>query len=151
MFFSSNGKQGFGGYDVFKMDLNKGTAAMNVGEPVNTSKDDFAFTYNATKKVGFFSSNRDGNDDIYKADPICNFRATVVVKDEMTGNVIEGATVFITDINQKILTNQNTDVNGKSESMLTCLPTIVSYASKSGYENSSLIKLNLKKMSLLLM
>jgi outer membrane protein OmpA-like peptidoglycan-associated protein len=148
LFFSSNGKQGFGGYDVFKMDLNKGTAAMNVGEPVNTSKDDFAFTYNATKKVGFFSSNRDGNDDIYKADPICNFRATVVVKDEMTGNVIEGATVFITDINQKILTNQNTDVNGKSESMLTCLPTFVSYASKLGYENSSINKFEFEENEL---
>ncbi|HBD26678.1 OmpA family protein [Flavobacterium sp.] len=148
LFFSSNGKQGFGGYDIFKMDVNKGTAAMNVGEPVNTSKDDFAFTYNATKKVGFFSSNRDGNDDIYKADPICNFRATVVVKDEMTGNVIEGATVFITDINQKILTNQNTDVNGESESMLTCLPTIVSYASKSGYENSNINKIEFEENEL---
>ncbi|MQP53816.1 cell envelope biogenesis protein OmpA, partial [Flavobacterium sp. LMO9] len=60
LFFSSNGKTGFGGLDVFKMDLNKGTDAINVGEPVNTSKDDFAFTYNTSKKVGFFSSNRDG-------------------------------------------------------------------------------------------
>ena len=46
MFFSSNGKQGFGGLDVFKMDLSKGTDAVNVGAPVNTEKDDFAFTFN---------------------------------------------------------------------------------------------------------
>ena len=91
LFFSSNGKTGFGGLDVFKIDLNKGTEAINVGEPVNTSKDDFAFTYNATKKVGFFSSNRDGVDNIYKADPVCNVQALVRVKDAKTGKVIEGA------------------------------------------------------------
>ena len=58
LFFSSNGKQGFGGLDVFKIDLSKGTDAVNVGAPVNTEKDDFAFTYNTAKKVGFFSSDR---------------------------------------------------------------------------------------------
>jgi outer membrane protein OmpA-like peptidoglycan-associated protein len=36
------------------------------GKPVNTEKDDFAFTFNESKKVGFLSSNRNGNDDIYK-------------------------------------------------------------------------------------
>jgi len=140
LFFSSNGKQGFGGLDVFKMDLNKDTEAMNVGEPVNTSKDDFAFTYNTTKKVGFFSSNRDGNDDIFKADPICNVQVLVIVKDSKTGKVIEGASVFVTDENQKNLATISTDVNGTGLIKLTCLPTFVSYASKLGYENSSINK-----------
>ncbi len=140
LFFSSNGKQGFGGLDVFKMDLNKYTEAMNVGEPVNTSKDDFAFTYNTTKKVGFFSSNRDGNDDIFKADPICNVQVLVIVKDSKTGKVIEGASVFVTDENQKNLATISTDVNGTGLIKLTCLPTFVSYASKLGYENSSINK-----------
>ena len=66
-FSHQNGKTGFGGLDVFMMDLNKGTDPINVGEPVNTSKDDFAFTFNSAKKVGFFSSNRDGVDNIYKS------------------------------------------------------------------------------------
>jgi outer membrane protein OmpA-like peptidoglycan-associated protein/tetratricopeptide (TPR) repeat protein len=145
LFFSSNGKTGFGGLDVFKMDLNKGTEAMNVGEPVNTSKDDFAFTYNATKKVGFFSSNRDGVDNIYKANPICNFRASILVKDEITGKVIEGASVFVTDVDQKILANQYTDVNGKIEPILKCIPAIVSYAIKPGYENSNLYKVEMSE------
>ena len=143
LFFSSNGKTGFGGLDVFKMDLNKGSEAMNVGEPVNTSKDDFSFTYNATKKVGFFSSNRDGVDNIYKADPICNFKVIIHVKDEITGKFIEGASVFISDGNQKSLTNLNTDVNGKIEPVLTCLPSFLSYASKSGYENSEVYKVEI--------
>ncbi|MDP5000963.1 MAG: cell envelope biogenesis protein OmpA, partial [Flavobacterium sp.] len=143
LFFSSNGKTGFGGLDVFKMDLNKGTEAINVGEPVNTSKDDFAFTYNTSKKVGFFSSNRDGVDNIYKADPICNFRAVTTVRDEITGKEIEGALVVLTDEKENILSSFTTDVAGRTETMLKCLPVYISYATKSGYENSNIYKVEI--------
>ena len=135
LFFSSNGKQGFGGYDIFKMDVNKGTAAMNVGEPVNTSKDDFAFTYNATKKVGFFSSNRDGVDNIYKADPVCNVQALVRVKDAKTGKVIEGATVMLVDEKQKTVSNQTTALNGETLTGVMCNTGYSAQVSKSGYES----------------
>lgn len=143
LFFSSNGKTGFGGLDVFKMDLNKGSEAMNVGEPVNTSKDDFAFTYNTTKKVGFFSSNRDGNDDIFKADPICNFKSFIVVKDEITGKEIEGATVQILDNDKKNLVANVTDSKGEAVTVLNCLPAFLSFASKSGYETSTYYKVEI--------
>ena len=135
LFFSSNGKTGFGGLDVFKMDLNKGTEAINVGEPVNTSKDDFAFTYNTTKKVGFFSSNRDGNDDIFKADPVCNVQALVRVKDAKTGNVIEGATVMLVDEKQTTITNQTTTSNGETLSGVLCNTAYSAQVSKQGYES----------------
>jgi len=135
LFFSSNGKTGFGGLDVFKMDLNKGTEAMNVGEPVNTSKDDFAFTYNASKKVGFFSSNRDGVDNIYKADPVCNVQALVRVKDAKTGNVIEGAMVMLVDEKQKTISNQTTAVNGETSTGVMCNTAYSAQVSKSGYES----------------
>jgi outer membrane protein OmpA-like peptidoglycan-associated protein/tetratricopeptide (TPR) repeat protein len=135
LFFSSNGKTGFGGLDVFKMDLNKGTEAINVGEPVNTSNDDFAFTYNTTKKVGFFSSNRDGNDDIFKADPICKVQALVRVKDAKTGNVIEGATVMLVDEKQKTVSNLTTVVNGETLTGVLCNTSYSAQVSKSGYES----------------
>lgn len=135
LFFSSNGKQGFGGLDVFKLDLNKGTEAINVGEPVNTSKDDFAFTYNATKKVGFFSSNRDGNDDIFKADPVCNVQALVRVKDVKTGKVIEGATVLLVDEKQKTVSNQTTALNGETLTGVLCNTAYSAQVSKQGYES----------------
>uniref|UniRef100_UPI004049A85C OmpA family protein n=1 Tax=Flavobacterium sp. TaxID=239 RepID=UPI004049A85C len=143
LFFSSNGKTGFGGLDVFKMDLNKESEAINVGEPVNTSKDDFAFTYNTSKKVGFFSSNRDGVDNIYKADPICNFRAVTTVRDEITGKEIEGALVVLTDEKQNILSSLTTDMYGRTETTLKCLPVYISYATKSGYENSNVYKVEI--------
>ncbi|WP_026724714.1 OmpA family protein [Flavobacterium sasangense] len=135
LFFSSNGKTGFGGLDVFKMDLNKGSEAMNVGEPVNTSKDDFAFTYNATKKVGFFSSNRDGVDNIYKADPVCNVQALVRVKDAKTGKVIEGATVLLVDEKQKTVSNQTTALNGETLTGVLCNTAYSAQVSKQGYES----------------
>ena len=135
LFFSSNGKQGFGGLDVFKIDLNKGTEAINVGEPVNTSKDDFAFTYNATKKVGFFSSNRDGVDNIYKADPVCNVQALVRVKDAKTGKVIEGATVLLVDEKQKTVSNQTTALNGETLTGVLCNTAYSAQVSKQGYES----------------
>lgn len=135
LFFSSNGKQGFGGLDVFKLDLNKGTEAINVGEPVNTSKDDFAFTYNATKKVGFFSSNRDGVDNIYKADPVCNVQALVRVKDAKTGKVIEGATVLLVDEKQKTVSNQTTALNGETLTGVLCNTAYSAQVSKQGYES----------------
>jgi len=135
LFFSSNGKTGFGGLDVFKMDLNKGSEAMNVGEPVNTSKDDFAFTYNATKKVGFFSSNRDGVDNIYKADPVCNVQALVRVKDAKTGKVIEGANVLLVDEKQKTVSNQTTALNGEMLTGVLCNTSYSAQVSKQGYES----------------
>ena len=143
LFFSSNGKQGFGGLDVFKIDLNKGTDAINVGAPVSTEKDDFAFTYNTTKRVGFFSSNRAGNDDIYKADPVCNFSSYIRVKDEVTGKFIEEATVELLNADKKSINKNVTDVKGETMSVLKCLPAYLSFASKSGYEQSEFYKIEI--------
>jgi outer membrane protein OmpA-like peptidoglycan-associated protein len=136
LFFSSNGKQGFGGLDVFKIDLTKGTDAVNVGAPVNTEKDDFAFTYNTAKKVGFFSSNRDGNDDIYIADPVCGVQAIAIVKDAKTGNVIESANVVLVDAKEKVVGNQSTDNNGKSSFGVNCNMPYNFQVSKQGYESA---------------
>ncbi|WP_445719975.1 OmpA family protein, partial [Flavobacterium sp.] len=114
---------------------NKSDEAINVGEPVNTSKDDFAFTYNSSKKVGFFSSNRDGVDNIYKADPVCNVQALVRVKDAKTGNVIEGAMVMLVDEKQKTISNQTTATNGETITGVMCNTSYSAQVSKSGYES----------------
>lgn len=135
LFFSSNGKTGFGGLDVFMMDLNKGTNPINVGEPVNTSKDDFAFTFNSAKKVGFFSSNRDGVDNIYKADPVCNVQVLVKVKDAKSGMAIDGATVVLVDEKQKTVSNQTTLANGESSTGVLCYTSYSAQVSKQGYES----------------
>jgi outer membrane protein OmpA-like peptidoglycan-associated protein/tetratricopeptide (TPR) repeat protein len=135
LYFSSNGKEGFGGLDVFKIDLNKASEVINIGAPINTEKDDFSFTYNTNKKVGFFSSNRTGNDDIYKADPVCAVQAIAVVKDAKTGTIIEQAKVVLVDAKEKTVGNQTTAVNGKAAFGVNCNTVYSFQVSKQGYES----------------
>jgi hypothetical protein len=68
LYFSSNGHPGLGGLDIFKLEKNNkgGLLIKNMGYPINSSKDDFGFSIN--KNTGFFSSNRNGSDDIYSFD-----------------------------------------------------------------------------------
>ncbi|RZJ55326.1 MAG: cell envelope biogenesis protein OmpA, partial [Flavobacterium sp.] len=85
LYFSSNGKEGFGALDIFVIDLANNGEATNVGAPVNTEKDDFAFSFNTKMNVGFFSSNRqDGVDNIYKAIPVCGVDVNVIVRNAKT-------------------------------------------------------------------
>lgn len=135
LYFSSNGKQGFGGLDVFKIDLNKTTEAVNVGAPVNTEKDDFSFSYNTSKKVGFFSSNRAGNDDIYKADPVCAVQAVAIVKDAKTGVIIEQASVVLVDTKNNTVGNQSTAQNGTASFGIACDTSYSFQVAKQGYES----------------
>ena len=70
LYFASDGHLGLGGLDVFvaKEDKNKNWCVQNVGKPINSKNDDFSFVFDSLKKVGYFSSNREGgigNDDIY--------------------------------------------------------------------------------------
>jgi peptidoglycan-associated lipoprotein len=68
LYFSSDGHPGFGGLDLFVEKRKKGkTVIENLGQPVNSTGDDFGiFLFKADR--GFFTSNRDGgkgDDDIY--------------------------------------------------------------------------------------
>ncbi|WP_407430970.1 OmpA family protein [Arcticibacter sp.] len=68
LFFSSTGHPGLGGLDVFEVPLTNMRpirSPVNLGAPINSSRDDFGFIRARDGKSGFFSSNRRGNDDIY--------------------------------------------------------------------------------------
>lgn len=70
LFFSSNGRFGLGGQDIFMAKMNnKGFDQVhNAGAPLNTQFDDFAAIADGKTNTGYFSSNRAGesNDvDIY--------------------------------------------------------------------------------------
>ena len=93
LYFASAGRQGFGGYDVFEYDTTKSADAVNMGKPVNSEKDDFSFSFNSQKNVGFLASNRNGNDDIFGAIPVCGVDVLVVVTDAKTGAILTNATV----------------------------------------------------------
>jgi outer membrane protein OmpA-like peptidoglycan-associated protein len=74
LFFSSNGKNSMGGYDVFKVVYDdkskKWLAPTNLGLPINSSSDDLYFRLDPSGLKAYFSSNRlggMGESDIYVA------------------------------------------------------------------------------------
>ncbi len=70
LYFSSDGHAGYGGLDVFKVDL-AGQAmgeVINLRRPINSSGDDFGFSFNEDKSEGYLTSNRPGGkgmEDVY--------------------------------------------------------------------------------------
>lgn len=75
LYFSSQGHNSMGGYDVFRARFNPTTStwdkAENIGYPINSSGDDLYFTYHSTSKYAYYSSHRKdskGGLDIYKVD-----------------------------------------------------------------------------------
>ncbi len=69
LYFASTGHAGLGGLDIFEVELKEmkpRTAPKNMGYPINSAKDDFSLIKSEDGRLGFFSSNRRGNDDIYQ-------------------------------------------------------------------------------------
>lgn len=62
LYFSSNGRKSFGGYDIYSSlgSLSSWSVPENLGKPINSSTDDMWFQPNNTTKKGFFVSNRPG-------------------------------------------------------------------------------------------
>lgn len=140
LYFASNGLQGFGGYDVYMLELNgksNRTGAQNVGKPINSEKDDFALTYNTTKDVGFFSSNRSGVDKIYYAFAICKRDAEVIVKNAKTGEVLSGANVTLLDNEQRAVKTEHTNHLGVAKFVTDCDKNYNLQASLDKFEPSS--------------
>jgi len=133
LYFASSGRQGFGGLDVYQADLAKGTPAQNMGKPINTEKDDFSFTFNNKNKIGFFSSNRTGNDEIYGAEPICTTELLAQVVNEETNQPISNAKVAIVDAKKNILATLQTNEKGEASYRVPCDAEYAIQASKDGY------------------
>jgi len=71
IYFSSNGHNSMGGYDVFTSDLSNDvwSKARNLGWPVNGPDDDLFFVLTADGSTGYFSSVRQsglGEDDVFR-------------------------------------------------------------------------------------
>lgn len=137
LYFASSGKQGFGGLDVFRADLNSDGEAVNVGKPVNSEKDDFSFSFNTAKNEGYFSSNRNGTDNIIKAVPVCRVEAIAMVKDHKTGRALSDASVSILDARKNVIATRQSGPNGEVSFDVDCDTEYVFQASKKDYEAGS--------------
>ena len=128
LYFSSIGHLGLGGMDVFYTKEIDGKMApiRNVGIPVNSNGDDFAFSINEESGEGFVSSNREGgkgSDDIYaikKIQPLCDVLIVATVLDNKTKAPLAGATTSLVDSQGNILSTKTADAAGKVEYIIEC-------------------------------
>ena len=144
LYFSSDGHLGLGGLDVFysKNVDDKWSNSKNVGIPVNSGADDFAFMIK--EENGYVSSNRTGGvgkDDIYalkKIRPLCDLLLETVVLDSKTNNPIETALTSVSDGVGTINNSKTTNEKGLVEFMIECENDIKFVVSKEGYESKIL-------------
>jgi outer membrane protein OmpA-like peptidoglycan-associated protein len=73
IYFASDGRPGLGDLDMFYAQLTpdgqQGLLSRNLGEPLNSSKDDFGIVTDGDRMSGYFSSNRKNggaDDDVYR-------------------------------------------------------------------------------------
>ena len=146
LYFASDGRPGLGGLDIYvtRLDQNQNFGEIkNIGEPVNSPKDDFAFLINSETRKGFFTSNRDGGkgfDDIYKFTEtkklICEQSLAGVVKDKESGELLTGVIVSLFDENFKVLKESTTDSLGQYRFEVVCGKTYYVRVEKENYETS---------------
>src|ERR1043165_8629209 len=120
LYFSRNSLDGLGGLDIYSTRPENGTWSEpeNLGAPVNSSRDDFAFIMDSAYCEGYFTSNRPGGageDDLYHftfdEDKI-KFGVTVRVVDAKTQTPLPNTALKIT-YEKKDPENEVTDSNGE--------------------------------------
>ncbi len=88
MYFSSDRLEGLGGLDIYfaKKKDKEFSKAINIGYPLNSSKDDFGLIFISDNGFGYFVSNRPGGvgkDDIYA------FRMNEIIKKKLTKKEVQ--------------------------------------------------------------
>jgi OmpA-OmpF porin, OOP family len=92
LYFSSNGRPGLGGYDVYKSmgELRKWFEIQNAGYPINSSYDDLYYTISKNREDGFMVSNRPGINSLRNpscCDDIFQYRWTDFIRLAVTGTI----------------------------------------------------------------
>ena len=126
LYFSSDGHLGMGGLDVFYIKIldNSYGNLLNIGAPINSYADDFAFGIDSKTHRGFVSSNRSTKEGEFVYDNIYSFLETSpiidvyfsqiegLVTDKQTGEPIVKAKVVLSDVNGDIFKTVLTDEKG---------------------------------------
>ena len=125
LYFASDGRPGLGGLDIWVAKGDKDSKfadPINVGEPANSPKDDFALLMDTKTNIGYLTSNREGglgSDDIYKIKETkkieykCEQLLAGTVVDQTTQKPIANAQVTLMDQTFKKMNDTFTDAEGK--------------------------------------
>ncbi len=93
LFFSSDGHNTMGGHDIFMSVLNNdGTWSepINMGYPINTTKEEIHFVFSTDRKTAFLSSSRNGGMgkmDIYMVNMAYYFRNNKLIDDNLVSTI----------------------------------------------------------------
>lgn len=117
LFFTSNGRFGLGGLDIFYCSVNGSDFGnvKNAGYPLNTQYDDFAAIIDSQLNKGYISSNRSGGsggDDIYSFDLLKNLKIDKRIEGiamDKNGEPISGALVILLDNNDDLIDSMTTN------------------------------------------
>ena len=122
LYFASNGHVGLGGLDVFEVayDEEGFKEVTNMGQPINSNKDDFSYIVNEENQKGYFASNRrggKGDDDIYSferlvLEEVVKNAISGVVTELITGDLMPKALVTLLDENNIKLKEMVTEDDG---------------------------------------
>lgn len=146
LYFSSDGHYGWGDLDIYESKFFgalKFSEPRNLGSPINSSKDDFAFILDEKETYGYISSNRaqgKGCDDIYyftKSKPECNQLVSGKVINAKSKLAINQATIQVFDAFDDLITEVNTDAEGNYLVKVPCGKSIKIKASKENHSNET--------------
>jgi len=150
LYFSSDGHAGLGGLDLFYAKLIEGVMAKkpkNLGEPINSTKDDFGLITDGERKSGFFSSNRrngGADDDLYRfersgpLDPCQDIIVNVI--DAETKNSLANVDVEVISKDESAPESKTMTTDSEGNLRL-CLDSDIDFvfkASSDGYLNNTL-------------
>ncbi|KLT67702.1 OmpA family protein, partial [Flavobacterium sp. ABG] len=143
IYFASDGHPGLGGLDVFVGEIAKdGTIRniQNLGNDVNSPKDDFAYVIDPVSRKGYFSSNKDGgqgSDDIYKFLETKRLRCiqelSGLITDAETGAILPGAKVTLFNNQMEAEGTTIADAKGSYSFPVECGKTYNVRAEKTDY------------------
>lgn len=107
LYFASDYHFGFGGFDIFKATQSNGAWAEvnNMGEPVNSPRDDYGFIFDSFKNIGYFTSNRTGGrgaEDIYKVTKTTSGNITLKVISASDGSPISFANIDLSGLGETV-------------------------------------------------
>lgn len=145
LFFSSDGHLGLGGLDVYYANMDGGSYGKpkNLGAPINSSMDDFAFKYFNQVDRGYVSSNRGENpldDNIYTVEllkPLDETNIIVSVLNVDTNQPLSSAEVIIYDDEENQISAANTNDSGEAQHVVISNIKYDVQVNLSDYESSS--------------
>lgn len=145
LYFSSNGKPGMGGLDIFKAKPNGNDWVVeNMRYPINTSSDDFGIVFFPGKEAGYLSSRRPGGkggDDIYMFNlPPISINISGTIIDSKTQKPLQDAIVKLLGNDGSTL-NSQTNLDGTFKFMMKPNTDYIVIGTKKGYLNGK-YKLN---------